>query len=505
MPMRSPIPSDRLQKLKALRERGVEPYPYRFPEARPIRDVLASLRDDATVEARSAGRIVAIRGHGKAAFVDLKDRTGRIQVYFKRDALGEDAFEAYKLLDLGDIIGVDGTVAKTRTGEPTIFATAFSLLTKTLQPLPEKWHGLKDVEIRYRKRYLDLLSNEDVQRIFIRRAEIVRDIRAFLDERGFIEVETPTMHAIAGGAAARPFITHHNALDMDLYLRIALELHLKRLLVGGLERVYEIGRIFRNEGIDTRHNPEFTMLEAYQAYTDYHGMMELSESLLARLAERYFGPECRVPYGDGTLDCKPPFKRRSYRELVREHAGVDVEDRAGLARVARQLELDVAGLDLPHLANEIFEETCEPKLVDPTFVVDYPLAICPLAKSKAGEPTVAERFELFVNGTELANAFSELNDPIDQEERFVRQVASNDEEAPKEVDVDFVQALEHGMPPAGGIGIGIDRLVMLFTNSHSIREVILFPLLRKQEGEERPDDDANSRGDDAAKAKGDRP
>jgi lysyl-tRNA synthetase class 2 len=480
--MRTPIPRERLQKLQALEEKGVDPFGRRFDDALPIGDGVRRALAGETGAFRAAGRIVAIRGHGKAAFLDLKDRTGRIQVYLKKDVVGERLFEIYQLLDLGDFLGVEGDLGKTRTGEPTIFASSFTLLTKSLQPLPEKWHGLKDVEIRYRKRYLDLVSNDEVTAVFLRRAEIIRRIRAFLDSRGFIEVETPTMHAIAGGATARPFVTHHNALDLELYLRVALELHLKRLLVGGLDRVYEIGRIFRNEGIDSRHNPEFTMLEAYQAYTDYNGMMELAQTLLSSLAEAFFGPARRVPYGGREIDFTPPFRRASYRDLLREHASADIDDHGALKRVAHDLRLDVSGLDAHGVANEIFEETVEPKLVDPTFVVDYPLPICPLAKAKRSDPSLAERFELFVDGTEIANAFTELNDPIDQEERFRRQVAAGGDEVPREVDVDFVIALEHGMPPAGGIGIGIDRLTMILTNSPSIREVILFPLLRPQEG-----------------------
>jgi lysyl-tRNA synthetase, class II len=481
--MRNPIPEARLQKLQALREKGVDPFPRRFDGAEPIGGFRERIREGEMVPVRAAGRVVAIRNFGKAAFLDVKDRSGRIQVYFKKDAIGDAAYEVYQLLDLGDLIGVEGDLGKTRTGEPTVFAKSFQLLAKSLQPLPAKWHGLKDVEIRYRKRYLDLIASEDVQKIFLRRADVIREVRAFLDGRGFIEVETPVLHSIAGGATARPFVTHHNALDMDLYMRIALELHLKRLLVGGLERVYEIGRIFRNEGIDATHNPEFTMLEAYQAYTDMSGMMELVETLFASLALKYFGESRRVPYGERELNFTPPFARRTYRDLLREHASVDLDDREGVKRVAQALKIDAAGRDHWDLANEIFEETVEPKLIDPTFVTEHPVAICPLAKAKASDPTVAERFELFVDHKELANAFSELNDPIDQEERFRKQVESGSDEVPKEVDVDYVVALEHGLPPAGGIGIGIDRLVMLLTNSHNIREVVLFPLLRRQEGE----------------------
>ncbi|MBI1850787.1 MAG: lysine--tRNA ligase [Planctomycetes bacterium] len=481
--MRTPIPAERLQKLQALREKGVDPYPRLFEGAEPIGGFRDRIVDGAMVPVRAAGRITAIRGHGKAAFLDLKDRSGKIQVYFKKDTLGDALYEVYQLLDLGDFIGVDGEVAKTRTGEPTVFAKSFTLLSKSLQPLPAKWHGLKDVQIRYRKRYLDLVSSDDVPKIFLRRADVIREIRAFLDGRGFIEVETPVLHSIAGGATARPFVTHHNALDMDLFMRIALELHLKRLLVGGLERVYEIGRVFRNEGIDATHNPEFTMLEAYQAFTDFTGMMELCETLFANLAKKYFGESRRVPYGELELDFTPPFPRRTYRDLLREHAKVDLEDHEGVKRVAREMKIDVAGLDHYAIANEIFEEAVEPTLLHPTFVTEHPVAICPLAKTKASDPTIAERFELFIAHKELANAFSELNDPIDQEERFRKQVASGSDEVPKEVDVDYVVALEHGLPPAGGIGIGIDRLVMLLTNSHNIREVVLFPLLRRQEGE----------------------
>ncbi len=477
------VQQERLQKLARLRALGVNPFALRFREAEPIGSVLKAFEEREGKGAIVAGRILAIRHYGKAAFVDVRDSSGRMQAYFQKDRLGDAAFEVYKLLDLGDIVGVAGELTKTRTGEKSIFADRFTLLTKSLEPPPEKWHGLKDVELRYRRRYVDLFSNDDVLRVFQARTRLVKELRAHLDERGFLEVETPMMHPIAGGATARPFVTHHNTLDMPLYLRVAPELYLKRLLVGGMERVYEINRSFRNEGMDTRHNPEYTMLEAYQAYADYTDMMDLAEGIVLRALEALKGGAKTISYQGRDIDLRPPWPRRSYAELYREAAGSEMSDVAAARRKLRELHVDEKALDDVKAVTEVFEELVEPKLQNPTFVVDYPKAVSPLAKSKEDDPETVERFELFIGGMEFANAFSELNDPIDQRERFARQVASKDEEAPSAVDEDYVRALSYGMPPAGGIGIGVDRLAMLLTDSASIRDVILFPLMRPEDDE----------------------
>jgi lysyl-tRNA synthetase, class II len=380
-------------------------------------------------------------------------------------------------LDDGDFLGVEGTVGRSKTGEPTLFAESGVLLAKALRPVPEKWHGLTDVELRYRYRYVDLFANPEVRRCFEFRSRVIADLRAFLHERGFLEVETPILHPIAGGAAARPFITHHNTLDMQLYLRIAPELYLKRLLVGGFEKVFEIGRVFRNEGISPRHNPEFTMLELYQAYVDFEAVMNLTEDVFVHLAGRHL-EDATARIGGNEIRLARPFARRRYHDLIREYAAIDPFDAEAVRAKARELRLDVAGQSDPKILNLVFEETVEARLIQPTFVTHYPTAICPLAKASAAEPALAERFELFVNGWELANAFSELNDPLDQRRRFEEQVASKDPEAPAEVDEDYLRALEHGMPPAGGLGIGIDRLLMVLGGLPSIRDTILFPLRR---------------------------
>ncbi len=479
---------DRKDKLTRLRELGLEEWPRRFPDVVASENVLAAAPPEGETEPSSesfrvAGRLLALRRFGKAGFGDLWDRTGKIQIGFQKDRLPEVDFQVYKLLDLGDIVGIEGRVGRTRTGEVTIWADRVELLSKALAPPPEKFHGLQDHELRHRRRYVDLFVNREVLDTFRCRSEIVRYLRGFLDERGFLEVETPMLHPIAGGAAARPFTTHHNTLDMDLYLRIAPELYLKRLIVGGLERVYEIGRNFRNEGISTRHNPEFTMLELYQAYADYQDIIALTEEMLSEVFRRFAGGTA-LKVGDRTIDVSTPWARRGYEELLQEHAGIGLNDSEGVQRKAAELKIDIAGLDLHKATNAIFEHTVEPTLIEPTFVIDYPKAICPLAKADPARPEIAERFELFINRLEIANAFSELNDPIDQEQRFRAQVDSRDEEAPAEVDLDYVRALSHGMPPAGGLGIGIDRLVMLATDSASIRDVILFPLLRRLSSDE---------------------
>jgi lysyl-tRNA synthetase class 2 len=419
-------------------------------------------------------------------FADLLDGSGKIQLMARINTLGQEAYERFGDLDVGDLLGVEGTVLKTRTGETTVEVRQFWLLAKALRPIPEKWHGLKDVEVRYRQRYLDLIANPSVREIFVKRALLLRAIRQFLDERGFLEVETPILQPVYGGALARPFITHHNALDMDLYLRIAPELYLKRLLVGGFERVYEIGRNFRNEGIDARHNPEFTMLEAYQAYADYHDIMRLVEELIAFVAQSVLGTTT-ITYQGHTIDLTPPWRRLSLMDALKEVTGVDFlafrNDDERARAIGRQLGLSIEPTDhWGRVLDEALKKKVVPTLIQPTFLLDYPVEISPLAKRKPDDPTMTERFQGFIGGLEVANAFSELNDPLDQRERFEMQQRlreRGDVEA-HPLDWDFVTALEYGMPPTGGLGIGIDRLMMLFTNSPSIREVILFPLLRPE-------------------------
>lgn len=473
----------RLGKLAALAQRGVEPYGRRWPKDLSVADcrALASTAEGGCATAvRTAGRIVAQRDFGKAAFLNLKDQSGTIQAYVRRDSLGEEQFALYRLLDVGDILGVEGKLGRTRTGELTIFVERLTPLSKALRPLPEKWHGLKDVETRYRQRYLDLIANEDVRAAFVARSRAIGAIRRHLEGLGFLEVETPMMQAHAGGAAARPFVTHHNALGVDLYLRISPELFLKRLLVGGLERVYEINRNFRNEGLSTKHNPEFTMLEAYQAYGDYETMMALVQGIVCAAAAE-LGLAEAVPYGpEGrALRIAAPWPRITYHEAVRQFAGLDPADTAAVRAKARAFGVDEAALPDPVALNEVFERTVEPALWDFTIVYDYPSALCPLSKTKPGRPDIAERFEVFAAGIEVANAYSELNDPLEQAERFRAQLG-HDHTGMKQIDEDYVAALEHAMPPAGGLGVGIDRLVMLLTNSASIRDVILFPMLRPE-------------------------
>ncbi|MGQ9497448.1 MAG: lysine--tRNA ligase [Desulfotomaculales bacterium] len=477
----------RREKLADLRAQGIEPYGGRYERthlAAEVKNHFAAL-DGGRV--RLAGRLVARRGHGKAAFADLMDGSGKIQLYFRLDGVGERAYELFKKLDIGDIVGVEGTVFKTKMGEVTVDVQSFVLLAKSLRALPEKWHGLKDVELRYRHRYLDLIANPSVRDVFVTRTRILRAVRDFLNGRGFLEVETPMMQPIAGGAAARPFVTYHNALDTQLYLRIAPELYLKRLLVGGFERVYEINRNFRNEGVSTRHNPEFTMLELYQAYADYTDMMRLTEELLFHVVNTVLGTTT-ISYQGTEIGFGPPWPRLGMLEAVRLHTGVDFAplDAEGARNAVRGLGLEAEGkLSWGEAVNLAFEEKVQLSLVQPTFILDYPLDISPLAKKKPDDPRLTYRFELFVNGWEIANAFSELNDPLDQYERFLAQLEkrrAGDEEA-HAMDEDFVTALEYGMPPAGGLGIGIDRLVMLLTDSPSIRDVILFPLMRPREDE----------------------
>jgi lysyl-tRNA synthetase class 2 len=473
-------------KLQHLRESGRDPFAVtRFERTHLAQEVLDGYCELEGKRVLIAGRLMSLRVHGKAAFGDLADISGTIQVYFKLDALGAAQYALLDDVDIGDFLGVEGSVFTTRSGQITIAAERIEVLAKSLRPLPAKWHGLRDIETRYRQRYVDLVVGPEVRRVFIVRSQVIREIRHFLDLRGFLEVETPMMQPIPGGAAARPFITHHNALDVDLYLRIAPELYLKRLIVGGFEKVYEINRNFRNEGVSTRHNPEFTMLEAYQAYADYNDMMKLVEGLVEHVCGEVLG-EVSLTYQGKEINLRPPWRRISLLNSIAEYAHVDPQrllDADSARAACRELGLPAADeLHLSTLVNNIFEAYVEPHLIQPTFVVDYPTAISPLAKRKPDNPDLVERFEPFVAGQEIGNAFSELNDPLDQRRRFeeqARERAAGDEEA-HPMDEDYVRALEYGMPPTGGLGIGIDRLVMLLTDSPSIRDVILFPHMRPE-------------------------
>jgi lysyl-tRNA synthetase class 2 len=484
---------ERLKKLQNLKDAGIDPYGVPFDVKDKAGDIRSAYGDKGKEELEQesitctvAGRIVALRGFGKAAFAHIQDVTGRIQVYFKKDVLGDD-YKLLKSLDIGDIVGLSGRLFRTKTDELTIEVKSFTLLCKSLRPLPEKWHGLKDIEIRYRQRYLDLIVNPDVKETFIRRSRLIKALRDFFDDKGFIEVETPMMHQIPGGATARPFITHHKALGIDLYLRIAPELYLKRLLVGGYDRVYEINKNFRNEGISTKHNPEFTMLEFYISYVDYTYLMDFTEELISTLCEKVAGT-LKVPYGeDGSdmIDFSPPWPRLTMMEAM-EKEGVDPDVFSGIEKAREYAKANKIDFDenasFGKVLDEIFKEKVEYKLIQPTFITDYPVELSPLARRKKDNPELVERFELFVAGREIANAFSELNDPADQKQRFMEQVEARekgDEEA-NYMDEDFVRALEYGMPPAAGEGIGIDRLLMVFTNSQSIRDVILFPQMKPE-------------------------
>lgn len=480
----------RQDKVAALREKGIDPFGQRFDATHSIQEALNEqdrFIQDAT-EIRIAGRIMAKRGQGKAGFANVKDRTGNIQIYSKLDVAGEDAHWLFKKADIGDIVGLSGVLFVTDRGETTLQVRNFTMLSKSMRPLPEKFHGLTDVELRYRQRYVDLIMNDYVMDTFVKRTKVIQAIRRFLDDRDFLEVETPTLHNIAGGAAARPFITHHNALDIDLYMRIALELHLKRLIVGGMERVYEIGRVFRNEGIDTTHNPEFTLLEVYQAYADFETMMDLTEALFQYIGEQVLGTT-ELPHGEDTIHLGGRWKRQTMADAVKEATGLDYHsdiDDDAFAQAARDLGLDIpADMSRGKVLGELFDEKVEAALVQPTFITDYPVEISPLAKRRSDDPRLTYRFELFILGREYANAFSELNDPEDQRERFEEQVrakAAGDDEA-HPMDNDFIQALEYGMPPTGGLGIGIDRMIMLFTESDSIRDVLLFPTLKPRDND----------------------
>jgi lysyl-tRNA synthetase, class II len=485
---RESLEAVRIEKLRRIADLGLDPWGGRFDGHQAIakvRELPVPKAQEGEQAApgpavRVAGRIVLKRGQGKVVFLDLRDWTERVQIFIGKKQIGELGWSLVELLDLGDLIGVDGTLGYTKTGEVTVFASSLTFLSKSLLPPPEKWHGLTDVEQRYRRRYVDLFTNPESLQTFLGRSKIITTFRKIMAEKGFVEVETPTMQAIAGGAAARPFVTHHNALDINLFLRIAPELYLKRLLVGGMERVFEIGRVYRNEGISPRHNPEFTMMEAYQAYGDYHAMMDLTEALICGSIEVLGGGYLR-PWGDSTIDFTPPWPRRTYAELLAEHAAVDPADFASIKACAERKGIATAGKDPDVVRSALFEEVVEDHLTGPIFVIDYPAAICPLTKRKAANPAVAERFELYVEGMELANAYTELNDPLLQEQLFRSQLAGlAEEESMAKMDDDFVRALKHAMPPAGGLGIGIDRLCMILMNRPSIRDVILFPLMRPQ-------------------------
>ena len=474
----------RREKLAELQAAGNDPFQQvRFERDHSTSDIHEHFDELEGKTVRLAGRMMSKRIMGKASFSDMTDRYGRLQLYIKRDNVGEDVYKGYKKFDIGDIIGIEGEVFRTQKGEISVAVTELTLLSKNLNPLPEKWHGLKDTDMRYRQRYVDLIVNPGVRDTFEKRSAIVREIRNFMDSRGFMEVETPCLNTIPGGAAARPFITHHNALDIDMYLRIATELHLKRLIVGGLERVYEIGRIFRNEGMDTRHNPEFTTIELYQAYTDYQGMMDITEDMVIHVCEKVLG-STKVMYQGVEIDFSKGWKRMTMAEAVKEYAGIDFmalsPEEALEAVKAKGLEIEPGKESWGDLMAQCYDEYVEANLMQPTFITDYPVEISPLAKRKPSDPRLTERFECFIYGRELCNAFSELNDPIDQKGRFERQVAlraAGDEEAGM-MDEDFINALEYGMPPTGGMGMGIDRLVMFLTDAASIRDVLLFPTMK---------------------------
>jgi len=485
------ILKQRRAKAEELAELGVELYANNYKPTHQVKDVLPGNPDPQaplmTGSMSLAGRIVAMRKFGKATFLHIQDETGRLQIYIKLDVVGQESYNIFKKLDIGDIAGFKGSLFRTKTGEPTLKAISFQPITKSLRPLPEKFHGLTDVEIRYRQRYVDLIVNPEVRDTFRKRVEIIRLVRDFLVNRGFMEVETPMMQPIAGGATAKPFKTHHNALNMDLYLRIAPELYLKRLLVGGFEKVFEINRNFRNEGLSTRHNPEFTMLEFYQSYATYHDLMDLTEEMISWIAAEVTG-SMQITYQGEEIDLSPPWKRYTMEEALMEIAGIDqtiLNDPQKTMQLARDKGIELEATAGPGKAkNELFELLVEERLINPTFITEYPTEISPLARRNRDNPDVTDRFELFITGREIANAFSELNDPIDQKQRLEKQIAErgDNEEIFPELDRDFIRALEYGMPPAAGEGIGIDRLVMLLTDAPSIRDVILFPHLRPEKG-----------------------
>lgn len=483
----------RRQKMTSISESGLDPFGGRFERTHLSEEVRSEFDaiskedlEEQGHEVTIAGRIMTKRGKGKAGFAHLQDFSGQIQIYVRKDAIGEEAYHLFDTADLGDIVGIKGTVFRTQVGELSIKAKEFTFLTKALRPMPEKFHGLKDVEQRYRQRYLDLMTSDDSKQTFITRSRIIQSMRRYLDGEGFLEVETPLMHSIAGGASARPFITHHNALDMTLYMRIAIELHLKRLIVGGLEKVYEIGRVFRNEGISTRHNPEFTMLELYEAYADYKDIMALTENVISHVAQDVLGTT-KVMYGEDEIDLSPGWKRLHMADAVKDATGVDFwapVTKEQAHALAKEHGVDVKPtMEAGHILNEFFEQKVEETLVQPTFVYGHPVEISPLAKKNPEDGRFTDRFELFIVRREHANAFTELNDPIDQRQRFEAQLVEKEEgnDEAHEMDDDFIEALEYGMPPTGGLGIGIDRLIMLLTNSPSIRDVLLFPQMRHRD------------------------
>lgn len=483
----------RRQKMQTFRDNGMDPFGSRFERTHLSEEIINEFselsKEDLEANPQEvviAGRIMTKRGKGKAGFAHVQDLKGQIQIYVRKDAIGDEAYEFFNTVDLGDIVGVKGTIFKTNVGELSVKAKEVVFLTKALRPLPEKFHGLKDIEQRYRQRYLDLITSETSKETFILRSRIIQSMRRYLDNEGFLEVETPMLHSIAGGATARPFITHHNALDMEMFVRIAIELHLKRLIVGGLEKVYEIGRVFRNEGVSTRHNPEFTMLELYEAYADYNDVMALTENLIAHIAQEVLGTTT-VQYGDDEIHLAPGWRRLHMADAVKEYTGVDFwqqmtkEEAHALAK-EHNIEVKPT-MEVGHILNEFFEQKVEEELVQPTFVFGHPVEISPLAKKNPEDGRFTDRFELFIVRREHANAFTELNDPIDQRERFEAQLVekSQGNDEAHEMDDDFIEALEYGMPPTGGLGIGIDRLVMLLTNSASIRDVLLFPQMRPRD------------------------
>ncbi|MBB6455274.1 lysyl-tRNA synthetase class 2 [Salirhabdus euzebyi] len=482
----------RLEKLENYLQKGINPFGDKFKRTHLSSELVTEYDqftkeelEEKKIPATIAGRIMTKRGKGKAGFAHIQDLKGQVQIYVRKDAIGEDAYDIFNTADLGDIVGVSGTVFKTNVGELSVKATEFHLLTKSLRPLPEKFHGLKDVEQRYRQRYLDLIMSPESRDTFVMRSKIIQSMRRYLDDQGYLEVETPMMHSIAGGASARPFVTHHNALDMELYMRIAIELHLKRLIVGGLEKVYEIGRVFRNEGVSTRHNPEFTMIELYEAYADYHDIMELTENLIAHISKEVLG-STTIQYGDVEVNLEPQWRRLHMVDAIKEQTGVDFwvqmnDDEA--KQLANEHGVEIQNnMKFGHIVNEFFEQKVEEHLIQPTFIYGHPVEISPLAKKNVDDERFTDRFELFIVGREHANAFSELNDPIDQRQRFEEQLKERKEgnDEAHMMDEDFVESLEYGMPPTGGLGIGVDRLVMLLTNSPSIRDVLLFPQMRNK-------------------------
>ncbi|WP_368501590.1 lysine--tRNA ligase [Phascolarctobacterium sp.] len=488
---------NRIEKTHKIEEHGWLPFGRRFlwtHHAVDVNEQFDELAEKET-EVKMAGRLMAIRGHGKTCFMDMQDRTGRLQVYVRKDVIGDENYALIKLLDLGDTVGVTGTIFRTHMGEISIKATAVEMLSKALRPLPEKWHGLKDVELRYRQRYVDLIVNPEVRDTFVKRSQIIKSVREVLDSHNFLEVETPILNTIAGGAAARPFVSYHNALNMQVYMRIAPELYLKRLIVGGMDRVYELGRVFRNEGIDNRHNPEFTSVEIYQAFADYRDMMDLTEEIVVKTAEKVLGTT-KITYEGTEIELASPWKRMSMIEAVKEYAGKDftnVTDLEEARAIAKELNVAIEpGFGIGKIINACFEEYVEDKLIQPTFITGHPKEISPLAKSNPDNPEITDRFEAYIYGREICNGFTELNDPIDQKERFMKQVeerANGDEEA-NMMDEDFVNALEYGLPPTGGLGIGIDRLVMFLTDSSSIRDVLFFPTMKPLGGNDAAEKDA---------------